>query len=544
MSIESQAAAAAFIEKETQFQLGFLPTEQAHPGSVTLEKDYKKETVSGVRCLQKIDLDVLKMARKVLHSEAFDKFCRTAAATVAGNGRMIFSGCGATGRLAILLESMWRDAASRYEKLAPYADNAASIMTGGDYALVRAVEFFEDYQQFGRRQTAELNVCDKDMFIAITEGGETSSVLGSLFEAVERGAKGFLLFNNPADILAAKLERSRKAITDPRITVLDLHCGPMALAGSTRMQATTSEQLIAGVMLEKTAASLCGLETPDFEKEFEHLLSVLESKAEMIANFTDLESACYASGGKITYYADRYLLDIFTDTAERTPTFMLTPFKKCDDDKAPEPWALAKSIRYPAEETWQNYFKRPARCITWTKEDYIALGGTQQMIDTPPKISFEEMLKFEVGNEMVPQRCKNPSDTAILAVWQDEDVRELFEDLTFPFPGRAQLVFDMDIAETPLLLMRHLAVKLFFNTLSTGTMVKLGRVSDNWMSFVDTTNKKLIDRAVRLISQLGGLDYRTACEMLFEARERQQSLPERERESPVQMVLKTIRETE
>ena len=88
--------------------------------------------------------------------------------------------------------------------------------------------------------------------------------------------------------------------------------------------------------------------------------------------------------------------------------------------------------------------------------------------------------------------------------------------------------------------MRHLAVKLFFNTLSTGTMVKMGRVSGNWMSFVDTTNKKLIDRAVRLISELSGLDYTKSCELLFEAKEQQLQLPLPQRESPVQMVLKKI----
>ena len=71
-------------------------------------------------------------------------------------------------------------------------------------------------------------------------------------------------------------------------------------------------------------------------------------------------------------------------------------------------------------------------------------------------------------------------------------------------------------------------------------MVKMGRVSGNWMSFVDTTNKKLIDRAVRLISELGKMDYQTACELLFEAKEQQLQLPLSQRESPVQMVLKKL----
>ncbi|MCK7533410.1 MAG: hypothetical protein MZV63_21445 [Marinilabiliales bacterium] len=108
---------------------------------------------------------------------------------------------------------------------------------------------FEDYQEFGRQQVRELNVAAGDMLVAITEGGETSSVLGTVAEAADRGAAVFLLFNNPADILCKHIERSRKAIEDPRVTVLDLFCGPMAIAGSTRMQATTSEQLVAGAAL-------------------------------------------------------------------------------------------------------------------------------------------------------------------------------------------------------------------------------------------------------------------------------------------------------
>ena len=70
------------------------------------------------------------------------------------------------------------------------------------------------------------------------------------------------------------------------------------------------------------------------------------------------------------------------------------------------------------------------------------------------------------------------------------------------------------------------------NTLSTGIMVKLGRVSGNWMSFVAATNKKLIDRAIRLVAELGKISYDSAAEEIFAAME---EYPGR---SPVQTVLK------
>lgn len=101
---------------------------------------------------------------------------------------------------------MWRDffyrrSAELSADELKYADRIASIMTGGDFALIRSVEFFEDYAEGGRRQAEALAVGEGDTFVAITEGGETSSVLGTLKYAVEHGATCFLVFNNPADLL-------------------------------------------------------------------------------------------------------------------------------------------------------------------------------------------------------------------------------------------------------------------------------------------------------------------------------------------------------
>ena len=236
MSTNAVAAAEHFLKNETQFHLGFLPTEQSHPLTKGLDKAFERSTAEGFRLLQKADREVLEMAQRVLKSDVFAKMVEAGRQTIAGKGRMVFSGCGATGRLSILLESMWREFFKDEN-----AERAASIMTGGDYALVKAVEFFEDYQVFGRKQVAELNMGKGDMLIAITEGGETSSVIGTVKEAAERGCAVFLLFNNPADLLRKTLVRCREVIDDPRVTVLDLCCGPMGIAGSTRMQATSSD---------------------------------------------------------------------------------------------------------------------------------------------------------------------------------------------------------------------------------------------------------------------------------------------------------------
>ena len=99
------------------------------------------------------------------------------------------------------------------------------------------------------------------------------------------------------------------------------------------------------------------------------------------------------------------------------------------------------------------------------------------------------------------------------------------------------------LEHSPLELISHMAVKLALNTISTGTMAALGRVTGNWMSFVDVTNKKLLDRGIRLVSEIGGLDYRTACMMLFEGIEEVAAATHAsdEKVSVVQYVLDKIR---
>jgi N-acetylmuramic acid 6-phosphate etherase len=59
------------------------------------------------------------------------------------------------------------------------------------------------------------------------------------------------------------------------------------------------------------------------------------------------------------------------------------------------------------------------------------------------------------------------------------------------------------------------AIKLIFNTLSTVTMAKLGRVKGNWMTQVSPTNKKLIDRSIRIVADLLKLSYGDAAERVF-----------------------------
>ena len=62
------------------------------------------------------------------------------------------------------------------------------------------------------------------------------------------------------------------------------------------------------------------------------------------------------------------------------------------------------------------------------------------------------------------------------------------------------------------------ATKMVLNMISTATMVQLGKVYGNLMVDLMAVNEKLIDRGMRIIMQLTGLDRKDALERLKEAK--------------------------
>jgi N-acetylmuramic acid 6-phosphate etherase len=572
-----------FLNHEKQFHLGILPTEQSNPKTRNLDVTFAGDPAAGVRMLLSVDRDILPVARKVLSGDIFKKLVAAGTKSIFSGNRIILSGCGATGRLSILLESMWRGFFRNlrvsypdiYNRSVILENRVLSIMTGGDYALIRSVENFEDYHEFGRQQVREMNVEEGDLMIAITEGGETSSVLGTAAEAAGRGAKTFLLFNNPAELLAAHIERSRVAITDPGITVIDLYCGPMAIAGSTRMQAVTSEMLITGAALEmilirslSKMLSPCqvkalNLDEPDYASAFSLLLDELlsEKNTAAIAEHINMEKEIYSKNGLVTYFAKDLLPDIFTDTTERSPTFMLPPFRKYDDRSSPPPWAFVKIPVMPASEAWGNMLGRSPRCLDWDADLYLRMGAPDTMVCAPPLIGKEQLMKFHIGNEDDDSRVSATPNIAVNVMRGAEITaidfpayRRALEKCTGNFQNKSSLIIgktgepsDFNIGYTPahsvLNLIDHIAAKLVLNTISTGTMILMGRVTGNWMSYVALTNKKLRDRGIRLVAEICGISYRDACFAIHETLEDFKTLNFSEREilSPVQYTIKKIK---
>ena len=576
---KAQQEAENFLNNEKQFHLGMLPTEQSNPKTKNIDLRFEKNPADGVAALLSVDRDIQTMAKKILKGNEFSEMVNAGVLTIAEGGKIVFSGCGSTGRLSIQLEALWRyffrDLQNKhpetYGTIKDLENSVFSIMTGGDYAMIRSVEYFEDYQEFGKQQVGELEMTEGDMLIAITEGGETSSVLGTVEEAADRGANVFLLFNNPVSVLAENIERSKRAIEDPRVTVLELYCGPMAIAGSTRMQATTAELLIAGAALEIILSRSIGRKIPaelqeklnireiDYAMAFSSLLDELltDRNKETLATYINLEKEVYRDKGLVTYFADDFLLDIFTDTTERAPTFGLPPFRKSDDTVSPVSWAFVKSPLQTTPAVWEHILGRPPRCLEWDRGLYRQMGVPESLAASPPKLDKNEILKFLIGNENDESRLSRTPNIAVSILGSKEiqspaykNYQYAFQQSTSKFQKRLTLIIGNENADADyqitcqpfssvLNLMERLAIKLILNTISTGTMVLSGRVTSNWMSCVEISNKKLRDRGIRLIAEICGLSYREACYKLHQAIEKlKEEIPAGiERPSPVQFTI-------
>lgn len=551
-------AAKDFIENEKQFHLGVIPTEQSNPRTRNLSATIAKDTAAGIKMILSADTDIPTVTAKAFETLEFKSLVKDIKRVITERKKVVFSSVGASGRMAIQLDGAWRlfwtslidKLPTRKEEFVEICECCNSFTTGGDRALVRSVENFEDYMTFGRQQVVEAGVGKGDVLVGLAECGLSASINGSVLEADDRGCTTYYLYCNPKEILCKHLDRVRVVFERPNIIPISIFVGNMAVSGSTRMQVTTVELLTAGAAIELACAEwlnenltadelkvvgVAALKSEEYPKAFQKLLDTLSSGAalEGLTKAVEFETATYKANGLITYLTHDYLLDILTDTTERQPTFTLPPFRKFADTTSAISWAYAKDPLYPGTVAWQHVYRRPIKGLEWTSEDYVRMGAAQAIIDNPPSVGAEEVYEYCVGNEDDPSRySRKPSNLVCMDIngSANADVLAWYNKYLPSFGGGVvirmgnipegkiaenEIYIPVEIPRTCTELMTHLMVKLTFNLLSTATMAKMGKVWSNWMIQVLPTNKKLIDRSVRVIAELAKISYQEACEQFF-----------------------------
>ncbi|WP_428268021.1 hypothetical protein [Haliangium sp.] len=576
LAIAPSARASDYVERKHQFHLHGLLTEQRHERTRHLSALAQRDSAAALEVILTVDDDVVRtLARLARDPAPLERAADAIVDAVRAGHRVYVYGCGATGRLAKQMESsLWRPFWRRARALVPNPALAAAVpaavedalvgeMTGADRALVSSLEGFEDVPELGALQLQDHGVRRGDVVICVTEGGETSSVIGTIMAArAQYGPSSddadaarerlYFVYNNPDEVLRP-FARSVQVLDEPGITKLCLATGPQALSGSTRMQATTIATFVVGVVLEE---AICRLLQPHLSAAHMHalgfpnlgdggdganigarldtlagVLAAVRRSVPALARLTDAEAATYAGGGRATYYAEQGIISVFIDCAERSPTFGLAAFDEID---APEPraWVQAWTDAAGPEHAWERILGRPFRGLTpalyqprlgadiadpWLRRAALA-SLDRAGDDQAGRYDFS----FTPAN--VARGGPSHGDLGVLVALGDEH-RELaqpgagfyrFQSMcdqrgverfvvrvghapSPPTDAEHSVDVVLDEGPDPLLLRHHIAAKVLLNAHSTAVMARLGRVVSNTMTNVRPSNLKLIGRATFLI---------------------------------------------
>lgn len=481
------ANVAAFLATGGEFRLGHLPTEQIHPRTRRLSQLAQSDPAAALRRFAEVDATALRTVAK--QAPLIAKLSEEIAATRVGGGKIFLVGCGATGRLVLNLEELWRRQSAPVQQ-----ENVVAFMAGGDAALVRSFEGFEDHPEYGARHLRQLGFTKKDLLIAVTEGGETPYVIGAALEAAKRGARPvWFVFCNPAEVLIKTLARCREVLTHPRVRALELTVGPMAITGSTRLQATTVQMAAVGWALlreragsaAECAAFLRGLAAT--MKTFPHARQAALVRA---------EEKAYRRGQRVEYRASHRAITVLADTTERAPTFNLAPFENRGETKPRLSWCyVTVAGARDAAAAWRQLLgARMPRPLAWGK---------------PARFRRQLTMAWMNGFDLSERGRAARASPTEFAVTLRPDGRVALK------AGTATMILPRAASA----LEETLLLKLALNAHSTVLMGRMERYSGNVMTWVKPTNLKLVDRATRYVQALAGkgASYRDAAAAVFAA---------------------------
>jgi N-acetylmuramic acid 6-phosphate etherase len=203
-----------------------LETEQPNHASEHIDSASTEEIV---RIINREDHKVAPAVEKVLPqiAQAVDIIY----AKIHAGGRLVYSGCGTSGRLGVL------DAVECPPTYGVPPEMVVGLMAGGPPAVVKAVEGAEDARELGRTDLMAIGFSAGDALVGIAASGRTPYVLGALEYAVSLGAPAIAL------TCCRRSEMSRIA----QLTINPI-CGPEVVTGSTRMKSGTAQKMVLNML--------------------------------------------------------------------------------------------------------------------------------------------------------------------------------------------------------------------------------------------------------------------------------------------------------
>ena len=417
-----------YLAIASQFRLGDLPTEKPHPETGDLSVLASEDLPRALKILKAIDSAALRQILQGL--DGLEKLKGAVDSTLQAGHRVFICGCGATGRLALALETLWRESFNG----TGISERVYGFMAGGDLALIKSIEDFEDVPEYADRQLVESGFGEGDLLISCTEGGETPFVIGATEKALELSSLSpFFLYCNPDEILCKLVERSRRVIQNPRVETISWQQWDSVYS------------------------------TPEpFEKTVDRIHSLISAWDRIdigfLESFVVAESTLYQNHEFLLYETDEhYGISILTDTTERAPTFSLLPFENADDHQLPSWCYLLFTASENSCKAWESLLRRPPRTLEWEE-----IGGVA---------SEKRLLGFDFSIRLIERRRRRAGNAPHnhFKIYQTE------RGFRFELNDLAHTVETEGLDH----LQEHLLLKLLLNTHSTLVMGRLGRYGGN-----------------------------------------------------------------
>lgn len=326
-----------FEDFEKEFNLEATSTEQRHPITTTLSQTIHKSISEGLELLIQTDEKVINGLEDFIPT--IDSLSPSLAKKISGGGRVFLLGSGSSGRVAIHIAAICGIAFPSAKK------QIHGLIAGGDSALIRAKEGFEDSEQDGRKALEDYNLNPLDTVILISASGSASFNVGCGHFSADKGANVLYFLNSKS--VPSRTQHLFDRPTNPVIP-LCVDIGPQAISGSTRLQGATLAVAGIGALLASALYLNEGKENLAREYSRELVLSMrkglmlirhhLKSIEKFVvqekevfedprSNFRQLRDT--TDQGYVTFIASEdSMREVLIDSTETSPTFSTNPIRR------------------------------------------------------------------------------------------------------------------------------------------------------------------------------------------------------------------------
>ena len=207
-------------------ELDKIATEQRNPRTAHIDE---LSTLEMVTLINSEDHRVADAVQEVLPqiAAAVDLI----AERLSSGGRLVYVGCGTSGRLGIL------DASECPPTYNVSPELVQGLIAGGFPAIFKAVEGAEDSRELGEEDLKKIAFSDKDVLCGLAASGRTPYVLGAMAYAKSIGASVIAV----TCCKGSQIDRAADIGIAPEP-------GPEVVTGSTRMKSGTAQKMVLNML--------------------------------------------------------------------------------------------------------------------------------------------------------------------------------------------------------------------------------------------------------------------------------------------------------